>query len=149
MSVAKRVSEEMGVELGDEVSDPLPPIDIYFTSHTPLFQGSNRLEGVGAGTKTKKIRGQVCQPSTPPIGTALPTKNEYIPSTSHVTIRVTPLLPRFCSLVADDAIDRFPGKVGYAIRFEDVTSEKTIIKYMTDGVLLRESLRFGSWFSLV
>ncbi|KAG2375084.1 hypothetical protein C9374_010088 [Naegleria lovaniensis] len=30
--------------------------------------------------------------------------------------------------------------VGYSIRFEDVTSDKTIIKYMTDGVLLRESL---------
>ena len=32
-------------------------------------------------------------------------------------------------------------EVGYAIRFEDVTSSKTVIKYMTDGVLLRESLR--------
>lgn len=32
------------------------------------------------------------------------------------------------------------GTVGYAIRFEDCTSEDTIIKYMTDGVLLRESL---------
>jgi HrpA-like RNA helicase len=32
-------------------------------------------------------------------------------------------------------------QVGYAIRFEDVTSESTLIKYMTDGVLLRESLR--------
>ncbi|KAK7232343.1 Pre-mRNA-splicing factor ATP-dependent RNA helicase [Aureococcus anophagefferens] len=32
-------------------------------------------------------------------------------------------------------------EVGYAIRFEDVTSERTVIKYMTDGVLLRESLR--------
>ncbi|KAK2193816.1 hypothetical protein NP493_5g10060 [Ridgeia piscesae] len=31
--------------------------------------------------------------------------------------------------------------VGYAIRFEDCTSEKTLIKYMTDGILLRESLR--------
>ncbi len=31
-------------------------------------------------------------------------------------------------------------KVGYAIRFEDWTSEETLIKYMTDGVLLRESL---------
>ncbi len=30
--------------------------------------------------------------------------------------------------------------VGYAIRFEDLTTEKTKIKYMTDGVLLRESL---------
>ena len=32
------------------------------------------------------------------------------------------------------------GRVGYAIRFEDCTSEHTVIKYMTDGVLLRESL---------
>lgn len=31
--------------------------------------------------------------------------------------------------------------VGYAIRFEDCTSDKTVIKYMTDGILLRESLR--------
>lgn len=28
-------------------------------------------------------------------------------------------------------------EVGYSIRFEDVTSAKTAIKYMTDGVLLR------------
>ncbi|KAJ5579218.1 hypothetical protein N7450_008085 [Penicillium hetheringtonii] len=32
------------------------------------------------------------------------------------------------------------GEVGYAIRFEDCTSDQTVIKYMTDGVLLRESL---------
>lgn len=32
-------------------------------------------------------------------------------------------------------------EVGYAIRFEDVTTETTMIKYMTDGILLRESLR--------
>lgn len=32
-------------------------------------------------------------------------------------------------------------QVGYSIRFDDCTSEKTIIKYMTDGILLRESLR--------
>ncbi len=31
-------------------------------------------------------------------------------------------------------------EVGYSIRFEDVTSDKTKIKYMTDGVLLRETL---------
>lgn len=34
-------------------------------------------------------------------------------------------------------------EVGYAIRFEDCTSDKTVIKYMTDGVLLRETLREG------
>ena len=39
--------------------------------------------------------------------------------------------------------------VGYAIRFEDVTSEDTKIKYMTDGILLRESLNDpGRGFSL-
>ncbi|KAJ4748475.1 RNA helicase family protein [Rhynchospora pubera] len=32
-------------------------------------------------------------------------------------------------------------EVGYSIRFEDCTSEKTLIKYMTDGMLLREFLR--------
>lgn len=31
-------------------------------------------------------------------------------------------------------------QVGYAIRFEDCTSSDTLIKYMTDGVLLRETL---------
>jgi pre-mRNA-splicing factor ATP-dependent RNA helicase DHX38/PRP16 len=30
--------------------------------------------------------------------------------------------------------------VGYSIRFEDCTSQETKIKYMTDGILLRESL---------
>lgn len=34
-------------------------------------------------------------------------------------------------------------EVGYSIRFEDCTSDKTVIKYMTDGVLLRESLNEG------
>ncbi len=31
-------------------------------------------------------------------------------------------------------------EVGYAIRFEDVTSPDTVIKYLTDGILLRECL---------
>ena len=31
-------------------------------------------------------------------------------------------------------------EVGYTIRFEDCTSERTLIKYMTDGMLLREFL---------
>jgi pre-mRNA-splicing factor ATP-dependent RNA helicase DHX16 len=31
-------------------------------------------------------------------------------------------------------------EVGYSIRFEDCTSERTVVKYMTDGMLLREFL---------
>ncbi|KEP66318.1 UNVERIFIED_CONTAM: helicase associated domain (ha2) protein [Hammondia hammondi] len=42
--------------------------------------------------------------------------------------------------VADEMGTSLGEDVGYAIRFEDCTSERTRIKYMTDGVLLRESL---------
>lgn len=31
-------------------------------------------------------------------------------------------------------------EVGYTIRFEDCSSDKTVIKFMTDGILMRESL---------
>uniref|UniRef100_A0A182JZI4 RNA helicase n=1 Tax=Anopheles christyi TaxID=43041 RepID=A0A182JZI4_9DIPT len=43
--------------------------------------------------------------------------------------------------VSDEMDCSLGQEVGYAIRFEDCTSEKTVIKYMTDGILLRESLR--------
>src|SRR6201996_7904379 len=42
--------------------------------------------------------------------------------------------------VSEEMEVRLGGLVGYSIRFEDCTSRETIIKYMTDGVLLRESL---------
>uniref|UniRef100_A0A0B7ADJ4 RNA helicase n=1 Tax=Arion vulgaris TaxID=1028688 RepID=A0A0B7ADJ4_9EUPU len=43
--------------------------------------------------------------------------------------------------VAEEMNVKLGEEIGYAIRFEDCTSEKTLIKYMTDGILLRESLR--------
>lgn len=42
--------------------------------------------------------------------------------------------------VADEMGTKVGHEVGYSIRFEDCTSEKTVIKYMTDGMLLREFL---------
>ncbi|KFY97189.1 hypothetical protein V500_02158, partial [Pseudogymnoascus sp. VKM F-4518 (FW-2643)] len=42
--------------------------------------------------------------------------------------------------VSEEMECKLGSTVGYAIRFEDCTSKETIIKYMTDGVLLRESL---------
>mmetsp|Transcript_24698 Transcript_24698/g.97548 ORF Transcript_24698/g.97548 Transcript_24698/m.97548 type:complete len:1215 (-) Transcript_24698:2748-6392(-) len=42
--------------------------------------------------------------------------------------------------VAEEFGCRLGEQVGYAIRFEDCTSNETIIKYMTDGMLLREAL---------
>jgi pre-mRNA-splicing factor ATP-dependent RNA helicase DHX38/PRP16 len=42
--------------------------------------------------------------------------------------------------VSEEMECKLGSTVGYAIRFEDCTSKETAIKYMTDGVLLRESL---------
>ncbi|RQM08794.1 hypothetical protein DH86_00002946 [Scytalidium sp. 3C] len=42
--------------------------------------------------------------------------------------------------VADEMDVNLGEEVGYSIRFEDVTGPKTILKYMTDGMLLREAM---------
>lgn len=42
--------------------------------------------------------------------------------------------------VADEMDVELGQEVGYSIRFEDNTSPKTILKYMTDGMLLREAM---------
>ncbi|KAJ4351780.1 uncharacterized protein N0V89_007123 [Didymosphaeria variabile] len=42
--------------------------------------------------------------------------------------------------VAEELGCQLGQEVGYSIRFEDVTSEKTKIKFLTDGLLLREML---------
>ncbi len=46
--------------------------------------------------------------------------------------------------VAEEFGCRLGEEVGYAIRFEDCTSPETVIKYMTDGMLLRETLLDGN-----
>ena len=42
--------------------------------------------------------------------------------------------------VAEEMDVKLGHEVGYSIRFEDNTSKKTVLKYMTDGMLLRELL---------
>ncbi|KAK4047526.1 DEAH-box ATP-dependent RNA helicase prp43, partial [Microbotryomycetes sp. JL221] len=42
--------------------------------------------------------------------------------------------------VADELDVSLGEEVGYSIRFEDATSPKTFLKYMTDGMLLREAM---------
>ena len=39
-----------------------------------------------------------------------------------------------------EEMDLLGQEVGYTIRFEDMTSPKTILKFMTDGMLLREAM---------
>jgi pre-mRNA-splicing factor ATP-dependent RNA helicase DHX16 len=46
--------------------------------------------------------------------------------------------------VSEEMGVRLGHEVGYCIRFEDHTSEDTVIKYMTDGMLLREILNSPS-----
>lgn len=42
--------------------------------------------------------------------------------------------------VAEEMDVKLGREVGYSIRFEDATSDSTVVKYMTDGMLLREFL---------
>ncbi len=42
--------------------------------------------------------------------------------------------------VADEMDVTLGEEVGYTIRFEDCTSKSTVLKYMTDGMLLREAM---------
>lgn len=42
--------------------------------------------------------------------------------------------------VANEMDVNLGDEVGYSIRFEDATSQKTVLKYMTDGMLLREAM---------
>lgn len=42
--------------------------------------------------------------------------------------------------VAEETMTRLGSKVGYTVRFDDTSSSETIIKYLTDGMLLREIL---------
>lgn len=42
--------------------------------------------------------------------------------------------------VAEEMDVELGEQVGYSIRFEDLTSKSTILKYMTDGMLLREAM---------
>ncbi|WOL13823.1 pre-mRNA-splicing factor ATP-dependent RNA helicase DEAH10 [Canna indica] len=53
--------------------------------------------------------------------------------------------------VAEECNVKLGEKVGYSIRFDDMTSNSTRIKYMTDGLLLREALLdpFLSRYSIV
>lgn len=54
--------------------------------------------------------------------------------------------------VAEEMGVKVGNEVGYSIRFEDATSDKTVLKYMTDGMLLREFLTepdLGAYSALI
>ena len=42
--------------------------------------------------------------------------------------------------VAEEMDVEFGGEVGYNVRFDDHTSDRTVLKYVTDGMLQREAM---------
>ena len=42
--------------------------------------------------------------------------------------------------VAEERGVELGGEVGYSVRFDDCSSSKTRLKFMTDGMLLREAI---------
>lgn len=48
--------------------------------------------------------------------------------------------------VSQEMYTNLGGVVGYTVRFEDVTSERTKLKYLTDGMLLREAMSGEAYF---
>jgi len=63
-------------------------------------------------------------------------KNQQIACTQPRRVAATSVAKR----VAEEMDVVLGEEVGYSIRFEDCTSDKTILKYMTDGMLLREAM---------
>ena len=50
-------------------------------------------------------------------------------------------MPIFVTILTFYTIILYVGQeVGYSIRFEDCSGPKTVLKYMTDGMLLREAM---------
>lgn len=53
---------------------------------------------------------------------------------------ITVLIRLTLCRVAEEMGTTVGQEVGYAIRFEDRTSHRTVVKYMTDGLLIREAM---------
>ncbi|KAJ1490877.1 P-loop containing nucleoside triphosphate hydrolase protein, partial [Baffinella frigidus] len=82
---------------------------------------------------------------------------QYIAAEKGWTGRIAVTQPRRVAAVsvarrvAEEVGCECGDEIGYAIRFEDITSDKTRVKYLTDGILLRELLtdRLLSDYSVV
>ena len=122
MSVAKRVAEEVGCRLGEEAR-PAGPCAAA-TAH----RGVHRRRTRAASTHHLHL-GSLWEPGTPPAGAPCRTRPPR-------RARCRELQGRPCGSA------QWPRalQVGYSIRFEDCTGPDTVIKYMTDGMLLREAL---------
>lgn len=69
------------------------------------------------------------------VGYATPHKN-CVGCTQPRRVAATSIAQR----VADEMDVTLGGTVGYTIRFEDISSSETVLKFLTDGMLLREAM---------
>ncbi|KAI1826831.1 P-loop containing nucleoside triphosphate hydrolase protein [Xylaria intraflava] len=99
-------------------------LDLYHRSQILVFVGET-----GSG-KTTQIPQYVIYDELPQLN------HKMVACTQPRRVAAMSVAQR----VADELDVNLGEEVGYSIRFEDKTSSKTILKYMTDGMLLREAM---------
>ncbi|KAF1999526.1 pre-mRNA-splicing factor ATP-dependent RNA helicase PRP43 [Amniculicola lignicola CBS 123094] len=99
-------------------------LDLYHKSNVLVFVGET-----GSG-KTTQIPQFVCYDDLPQK------KGKMVACTQPRRVAAMSVATR----VAQEMDVVLGDEVGYSIRFEDMTSDKTFLKYMTDGMLLREAM---------
>ena len=111
---------------------PLPKLTIGRDEFLQLYQKSQILVFVGetGSGKTTQIPQFVLYDDLPQLNRKL------VACTQPRRVAAMSVAER----VSQEMDVKLGEEVGYSIRFEDVTSQKTILKYMTDGMLLREAM---------
>ncbi|KAI9216864.1 P-loop containing nucleoside triphosphate hydrolase protein [Blastocladiella britannica] len=99
-------------------------LDMFHANQTLVFVGET-----GSG-KTTQIPQYIAWDTLPQL------QGKLIACTQPRRVAAMSVAKR----VADEMDVKVGGEVGYSIRFEDCTSDRTVLKYMTDGMLLREAM---------
>lgn len=103
-------------------------LDIYHNTQIMVFVGET-----GSG-KTTQIPQYVLYDELPQFN------GKLVACTQPRRVAATSVAQR----VADELDVKLGEEVGYSVRFDNCTSEKTLLKYMTDGQLLRECMHDNS-----
>ncbi|GMH55836.1 hypothetical protein TrRE_jg6626, partial [Triparma retinervis] len=88
------------------------------------------IEGETGSGKTTQIPQFLVEDGYPTLGSTC------VACTQPRRVAATSIAAR----VADEMDVKLGGEVGYTIRFEDESSDRTVLKFMTDGMLLREAM---------
>ncbi|KAK8807308.1 hypothetical protein WA158_004067 [Blastocystis sp. Blastoise] len=112
-------------------------------AHLPVFEFLDKIESSVENNQITIIEGETGSGKTTQIPQAL-LLHMIERGKSHVRIACTQ--PRrvaamsVAKRVSEEMDVQLGQEVGYTVRFEDVTSPQTLLKYLTDGMLLREAM---------